>query len=201
MWCISECKGLKEPSPSNRTSLPVFAFKYEIIMKCPGGNMFCSRSCSTDSGIQRQEPSRCTVPHNIISAASNLFSTIIRYLEGDIIRKKRLNAFCCCCCLLRISWQPAPPGSDGTQAGTWQEPPMAPAPRVAKWNRPTFKPPCRWPGYPSPMLEDRPGPCWGVLRKHGLPKDTVGQIQREMTPFSLFASPRPSFSFSHFISD
>lgn len=82
-----------------------FAFKYEIIMECPGGKIFCSSSCSTNSGIQKQEPNRLTIPHNSISVTCNLFSMIIRYLERDTIRKKQLNAFCCCC-LQRISCQP-----------------------------------------------------------------------------------------------
>lgn len=69
--------------PVERTCLQQFAFKYETIMKCPGGNSFCSSSCSTDTGIQKQEPNRLTILHNIISVACNLFSTIIRYLERE----------------------------------------------------------------------------------------------------------------------
>lgn len=97
----------KAKSIKQNLSSAVFAFKNEIIMKCPGGKIFCSSSCSTNSVVQKQKPNRLTTPHNIISVPCNLFSMIIRYLERDIIRKKQLSAFCCCCCcLLRISWQP-----------------------------------------------------------------------------------------------
>lgn len=76
-------KHSQKPSPSNGTCLQQFAFKYEIAMKSPGGNIFCSSSCSTDTGIQKHKPNRLTIPHNIISATCNLFSMIIRYLERE----------------------------------------------------------------------------------------------------------------------